>query len=140
MVNLVAVRGDTNIYTVPVRKQQMDDGGEPTTDPDGAPLYDPVDLAGASMWFTAKRNRYDNDDQAVIRNGFGPEVGALTGINFIAPTSAGNAEVTIDPVDLASMPDDYVNLYYDIQVKESSGTITTIVRGNLLVVPDRTES
>lgn len=98
----------------------------------------PVNLTGAKVWFTAKRHPRDSDAQAVIAK-WGSEGGAQNGVSFPDPVN-GKATITILPSDTTPLPDADDTLYYDIQVKESSGVVSTVEWGKLKVLVDITES
>lgn len=108
MANLKAYKGDTNVYDISVVRQNA-----------------PVNLGGAKMWFTAKLNIEDTDAQAKIK------LDSATNPTQVIFTQAlqGRAQVILRPVDTNTLVEDA--LYYDIQIVEQSGVVTTIASGVL---------
>lgn len=135
-INLAARRGDTNIFTIPVKRQRVDGEGNPIFDSDGKAIYDPVDLNNAKIWFYAKRKATDSDVAAVIAKGTAnTTIGS--GIVVLAPTTDGIAELTIDPDDTDDLSDYGEVLKYDIQVEEAvTSRVTTVAWGTFLITPD----
>jgi hypothetical protein len=116
MPDLVATRGDTNIYNVTVLR------GDKT-----------LDITGAKVWMTAKHFKTDADQNAVF------QVTSDTGdINIYDPAN-GRVQINVQPFHTDSLLEDEV-LYYDIQLKESTGQITTIGQGKLEVLTDVTQA
>jgi hypothetical protein len=116
MPDLVAVRGDTNIYNVTVLRGDR-----------------PLDITGAKAWMTAKHFKTDTDAMAVF------QVNSDAGdINLYDPTH-GRLQINVQPVHTEGLLEDEV-LYYDIQLKESTGQITTIGQGKLEVLADVTQT
>lgn len=112
--DLVATRGDTNTYQVTAFKPP----------PNQAQA---LDLTGASLWFSVRRSLRDADP--LIQKTVG------VGIVVAAPVS-GLATISLSPADTAALaPGPYV---YDVQVKEPSGRVTTIVQGVLDLAADVT--
>lgn len=84
----------------------------------------PVNLAGASMWFTAKLNPSDDDDDATtIQKTIG---------NGIAVTSeaGGLAVVTLEDEDTDGL-NAATDYYCDVKLLEASGIRTTIATGRM---------
>jgi hypothetical protein len=115
-MNLTMVRGDTPTFDIAVKK------------PDGTPLS----LAGAQMWFTAKKSTMDTDLAAVFQKTIG------SGIT-VTDATAGLAEVTLAAADTSALPSRII-LEYDVQVKDVIGGVYTIARGWLTVSGDITRS
>lgn len=117
MGDLNGVRGDTNVYDVRVIRRNA-----------------PVNLSGCKMWFTAKDDKDDLDVDAVIAldNQSHPLQIVLT-----QPT-AGRAQISLVPGDTV----DLINnaFYYDIQLLEESGIVTTIANGILHLEDDVTKT
>jgi hypothetical protein len=90
----------------------------------------PVNLTGAKLWFTAKRSRSDLDEAAVIKKDT-----VLGGVVILSPTS-GTYRVTILPADTSSLTYT-IQLFYDVQLLEPDGTVTTIESGTLEVDASR---
>lgn len=93
-----------------------------------------VDLTGYRVWFTAKYEfpDYDNQSAAQLDNM------ALGGVVLTAPT-LGQVQVTVPSAATAQFPDGPVRLVYDIQA-ESAGLVRTPEWGRLTVSPDVTRS
>lgn len=100
--------GDTNMFTITVVVY-----GTST----------PVDISSADMWFTAKHQLADADADAVFQKETG------SGITLTTPAS-GIATVTISPSDTASLTRT-TSLWYDVQLKQTNGRITTVQQGLL---------
>jgi hypothetical protein len=116
MPNLEAIRGDTNIYNIVVLR------GDVT-----------INITGAKIWFTAKHFPQDTDANAVIRldsNG--------NGVN-IYDALHGRAQISVPPESTTGLADEEV-LFYDVQMKESNGIITTIATGKMHVQQDVTQA
>jgi hypothetical protein len=115
MPDLVATRGDTNIYNVTVLR------GDKV-----------LDITGAKVWMTAKHFKTDLDQNAVF------QVVSPGDINLYDPTH-GRLQINVQPFHTNSLLEDEV-LWYDIQLKESTGQITTIGQGKLEVLADVTQA
>ncbi len=87
-------------------------------------------LTDAILFFTAKVNRHDTDDQAVITK----ELDA--GIEIV-DENAGTFEVTIDAADTDDL-DTPLLLLWDLQGIDSIDKVRTLASGRLLVQPDIT--
>lgn len=86
---------------------------------------DAVDITGATVYFTVKKKSYYTDAQAEIQK---------TVTTFDDPTS-GIAYIELSPTDT----DIEAGLYmFDIQIKESDGTITSTYTGRIHVRRDIT--
>lgn len=125
MANLALTRGDTNVLRVTVTRE--DDSG----------FVSPVNLAGCLMWFTAKRDPKDADEDALIRKGT-PDTG-LDGITYV-DSLLGIADVTVFPEETESMSSSVTYLYYDAQIKELDDRITTVAQGRLTIGYDITQA
>lgn len=101
-------------------------------------LFFSVNLTGAKIWFTAKRSYTDADAAAIVA--VSTDSGGIT----ILDAPAGHARLVIPPSATASLttpsPPSPLTLVYDIQVKESDGTITTVQQGYLKVTGDVTHA
>jgi hypothetical protein len=95
----------------------------------------PFNLTGAEVWFTAKNNVPDPDLAAIF------ELNNLTlgGVVLVTPTS-GLISVTGQPLNTFYFADSTVTLDYDIQVKDSTGRVSTVEIGLYGVDPDITRS
>lgn len=58
----------------------------------------------------------------------------------IEQVSIGKIRVTVPPTATANVPDGIVRLYYDLQLRDSVGRITTIEKGLFRVSPDVTRA
>lgn len=101
MANLKVNRGTT--YTIEVEYKK---DGEPAT------------LVGATVRFTVKTTEYDAD---------ATDADALVLKNVTSGDSEGNATITIDPADTATVEPG--NYFYDIKVEEAGGEIYKIDEG-----------
>lgn len=97
-----------------------------------------VNLTGAKIWFTAKRAFADADNAALIA--LSTDTAGIT----ITDALNGLATLVIPPASTSSLttptPPAPLTLYYDIQVKESDGTVTTVQQGRLHIRGDVTRS
>lgn len=89
-----------------------------------------VNLTGASLSFTARMD-YPN---AVVITKTSADAAQLA----ITNAAGGLAEVYLKPADTSSLPHATVYLVYDVQLTQSDGTVTTVVRGKITVNPDVT--
>jgi hypothetical protein len=117
-MKLQAVRGDTNVFDVTMVRQNA-----------------VVDLTGAKMWFTAKSDQAADDTSAVIKLN---SVDNPTKVLLIGAPTIGKFQIQLDPTDTSPLTEDAY--YYDIQVKEGNGVVTTIASGVLHIVWDVTRS
>lgn len=115
MTTLRATRGDDEVYQLTIR-----DANE-----------QPVDLTGASLWFTAKRSFEHSDAEAVLQKTIG------AGITLVDAV-AGRADVKIDAADTAGLEARPVPLVWDCQLRSASGDVSTVDAGVLVVEPDVT--
>jgi hypothetical protein len=117
--DLVAVRGDNETYDLTVV----------------LPSGSPVNLTDATLWFTVKKNKYEADAAALIS-----KTSALNGGITIANqgTDPGEAAIALVPADTAKLvPGDY---YFDVQMKSSTGTVTTLADGIIEITADVTRA
>lgn len=91
----------------------------------------PLDLTGASIWFTMKRRYKDADSLALVQK--------TVGAGITVPTPAnGVANLSLAPADTVALePGLY---HYDVKVKEGTGRETVIVRGKFNLLPAATKS
>lgn len=115
MANLSIYRGDTVSFTSAVKRSGV-----------------AVNLTGATLWFTAKRLISDIDANAVIAKTSGSGIVVLSAVD-------GTYRVDLLPADTASLTKT-TQLYYDVQLKESNGVVTTIDRGTLEIIADIRQS
>lgn len=109
MTDIVMTRGDSVIMDVGVVRYNPSTG-----------LNDPVTASKA--WFTAKANANDLDSAAIIKK---DSVSSPTKVII----TAGNIRIFLDPTDTSVYGDRW--LEYDVQIKETSGAITTVERGKI---------
>jgi protocatechuate 3,4-dioxygenase beta subunit len=113
--DLDAVRGDDEEYSITL----MDEDG------------DPLDLAAVDIWFTAKRNLYDSDAEAVFQK--------TVGDGITVGEDPGAATLTILSEDTAGLPTHVLALHYDVQVSVA-GLVKTPLSGKLIIRHDVTNS
>lgn len=116
MLELSGVRGDTNVYDLRVIRQNA-----------------PVNLTGVKMWFTLKDDRNDPDSEALIQVN---NIDDPSQVYYTQPT-AGRAQIALLPGDTVALVDNA--FYYDIQILETSGAVTTIANGILHLENDVTK-
>lgn len=124
VLDLDYLRGDTKAFDVSAQKQ----------DPTIPTIFDTIDLTGAKVWCTIKRNVSDADINAIVQ--LSTTTSGVTILNAVG----GQARVTIPATSMLTLPDNLLDLPYDVQVKEVDGTVTTIQRGILHYSPDVTRS
>lgn len=122
-MDIKVVRGDSCTFDVYATRFN------PTTGND-----EPISLAGAKMWFTCKLETRDTDTSALIRLNSADHPAQVRSIS----DPAGQIRVSLLPADTDGLPVSY--LPYDVQLRESDGTVTTIVKGSIEVDRDRTIS
>ena len=113
--NFTLKKGDTHYLEVLVTRKDQNE------------VDQPVDLTGAKMWFTAKNRITDTDIEAVIRKG--TNNASLSGVDITGAVD-GEALVTLQPAD-TTVGKGTVFLFWDLQLEESDGTITTLNAGRL---------
>lgn len=114
------------LFTVPTTNP-------PTPPPPGSA---PFNLAGCTLWFTAKAYAPDPDLRAVFELG---SASPLAGVAVVV-AALGTFSVTGLPVSTRGFPDGPVALSYDVQVMDGTGRISTVEQGTLVVVPDLTRA
>ncbi len=92
-------------------------------------------LTNGTLSFTAKWLETDADLAAVFQLAIG------SGITLIT-AAAGTANVTIpeSATDIAAIPYNTVNLYYDLKYTSSAAEVFTVLWGNLNITPNITRS
>ena len=91
---------------------------------------DPVDLTGATVWFTVKERQYlniDNDDDVIIQKIITTHTSPLTWETLIE----------LDNADTNTTVWDY---YYDLQIKFPNDDIFSVAKWVFSVVEDVTKS
>lgn len=91
------------------------------TDVDG----EAIDLTGATVFFTVKRNKTDADADAVIAKSITSFDDPETGVAIL---QLSKTETNISPR----------SYYFDIQLKQSNGKVTSIQAGRFIVRQDIT--
>ncbi len=86
---------------------------------------DPIDLTNCSLFTTVKQNQEDTDANAKIS----------TTLTIVAPATGGIATWTLAPADTQYLLGVY---YWDVQLKSSTGKITTLIRDRIEILPDVT--
>lgn len=106
----------------------------------------PIDLttAGMMLRFTAKTAKADTDAAAKIRKRTTNAGGAAGEVTVDSPASAANnwATIRILPADTTALTvpaTGRLSLFYDVQLEEPDGRVTTLARGKLEIVPDVTD-
>ena len=94
----------------------------------------PLNLTGAVLRMYAKNRKSDPDASAVL----GYDSAGLGGI-VVNDAGNGLATLTIPFSASLSFTQDTTPLYYDVQVTEADGTVTTLVEGTLLFQIDVTQ-
>jgi len=116
-INWSIVRGDGEVYTIPVTQAGV-----------------PVDLTGATLWYTAKRLLTDADSAAVIRKG---TLSPLIGITITNP-AGGIAAIALLGTDTDGLAD--TKLYHDAQYQLAGEQPHTLFVGQLKITPDVTRT
>lgn len=117
MADLEAVRGDTNIYEITVLRENL-----------------PVDITNAKIWFTVKNNKTDDDGDAVIAKN---TTDHNTQVVKLSPATAGKVQLILSHDDTKDFTSDQA-LYYDVQMRELNGVLTTVASGIFRVKLDVT--
>ena len=89
---------------------------------------DPIDITGATVWFTAKENTTDEDASAVLQKQ----------ITSHSNPTQGETQLSLIPSDTDAM--EVKDYEYDMQLVESSGKVSTFMRGKLNIIQDITVS
>ena len=93
----------------------------------------PVNISATTILATLKHTVVEPDNTALTQKTIGAGITVDTG-------AQGLFTLTLDPVDTANLPDGVTCLVFDVQVKESGGRVTTVVRGDLMIEPDVTRA
>lgn len=123
------IRGDTNRLNIYIRRQQLDDDGDPIRGADGNYTYSAVDLTNATLTLTASNTK--TGAQVFQLDNAGSD------ITVNNPPSAGNAVAVIGPTVTEGM-DVPLWLDYDLELIESDTTKTTVKKDRFVVVSDIT--
>lgn len=116
-MNIQMRRGDTTVFDVAVTRYNPITGrDEPVT-------------TMTKAWFTAKKTRADADAQAIISyNSLDDNVNCFITSNVV--------RVIIAAADTATLLEKWFE--YDVQIRETDGTITTVQSGRLEILKDAT--
>ena len=88
----------------------------------------PVDLTGASIWFTLKSNISEPDNEAAIQVHTETHIDAVNGkTEIVVPASETNN------LDISTY-------FYDFQLVDAQGNVSTVMSGKVKVLPDVTRS
>jgi hypothetical protein len=111
---------------------------DPATDanPTGGPGYTQT-LSGATVKFTAKRDRTDADVDAVFQKTTGSGVTTIQNGDASTP---GIVTVALAQADTSSLPSYDIPLFWDIVVGDSSGHHDTVLSGTLIVTAGATST
>lgn len=90
------------------------------------PVQVPINLTGASIWWTIKVRQTDPDAAAIAQLTIGNGI-VVTG----SPTD-GTATAMLPNTDTEDL-DAPISLYYDVKVKESSGVYSVPIFGPLIL-------
>lgn len=108
MTNLKAFRGDDGLITLKFLRGEADQ-----------------DITGWTVFFTMKKNIEDADDDADLKK------------DVTVHTSPTTGETAITWTDVEA--DDFLGVYYfDIQYKDDTGEIKTVMKGTLTFIEDVT--
>jgi len=114
MTDLTIYRGDNKTWTIAF----TDDAG------------DPIDITGYTLFFTVKNKGCYQDDSADTNALIEKDVTVHTN-----PTG-GISAVSLVPADTNTIePDDYI---YDMQLKDSTDNILTVIKGDFTITADVT--
>lgn len=99
-----------------------------------------INLTSAKLWFTAKVALSDADAAAAIALDTATGAVAAGEIVIESPPENGKVTVKLNTAATSGVPDAGVTWFYDVQLKESTGLITTLEAGTLRVEPDVTKA
>lgn len=119
-VRRALVRGDTGVFDFDL----VDYLGVPQN----------LTLTGVKVWFTVKYYLGDQDSQAVAQLTLG------AGIATRDVLTSGRIRVTLPASVTQYVKDGTTRLYYDLQILDGTGRITTVEKGLFLVDPDVTRA
>ena len=89
---------------------------------------DPIDLTGATLWFTVKSAVADADADAVIQKKITDHTDPTNGIST----------VVISPEDTENLP--IARYFYDFQLVDPNGNVSTVLEGTFKLKYDVTRS
>lgn len=86
-----------------------------------------IDITGYTFWFTMKKQQDDTDAQAVIQKSVTSHTTPASGLTAFS-LSKTDTNIAVD------------SYYYDIQMKDASGNVQTLTKGQAKVIQDITQS
>lgn len=126
MTNFTSKQGDTIVLASTITRP------DPFTGEVG-----PVDITLAKLFFTAKYNLSDSDEDALVQLGTDSP---LSGIERSATPTDGKAVITV-PADVTDgLSDETVFVFWDLQMEEADSTVTTLDFGRLALTKDATRT
>lgn len=117
MAELECFRGDDNVYNLNVVRNNVG-----------------VNISGAKLWFTAKLDQDDPDNEAMIKLNSADNADQIT----IVDALNGLAQIVLKPSDTMLLEE--TALWFDVQMKEASGRVTTVTAGIMKITKDVTAS
>jgi hypothetical protein len=133
MSNYGMYRGDSLILNILVQQLQ-----DPTLPAGSTNPLVPVDLTGSTIWMTAKKELADLDASAVF------QIKTPTDIVVDADPTSGRAKIIVPASSTTSLtfPTDVaqIELFYDVQVKTSTGIVQTVASGKITLTEDVTDA
>jgi hypothetical protein len=90
----------------------------------------PIDLTDCTVYFTVKRRFSDTDDEALIAEEITDHSDAENGVTTL--------EISHTDTESLDITRDEYPFWWDLQIKEADGTITSTLAGNCYVKPDIT--
>lgn len=93
-----------------------------------------INLAGASIWFTAKTKHTLADDAS----GAFQQSTATTGVEIVNPAT-GEYRITIESTKTSALTDSTA-FFWDVQVRTAAGVTTTVKQGVLNFIADYTRA
>ena len=87
-----------------------------------------LNITGASLWFTAKKQFIDADEDAVFQKTIGDGI-------TVTNAASGLITIAIDPEDTEELSNVKTQLQYDLQMKDSEDKVYTVASGTLVVNP-----
>ncbi len=114
---LSIIRGDTSIFSITL----VGTDGET-----------PVNLTGSQVYFSAKWALSDPTSDAALA------VSTVSGGITVVSAPAGTITVSISPLLTNPLPNDRIELFYDLRQSVSATEAYTALRGTLLIAPSVT--
>ena len=89
----------------------------------------PVDLAGASLWFTAKTSK--DSPTEVFQKTIGDGI-------TVTDEPGGMIRIKMAPIDTSNLAAATISLHYDLEIETAGGDVYNLADGRLIVKPDIT--